>query len=523
MKRSKLLCWLLVGVMLLTNGCAVKKENKVESNEHTLEIEVYNAGYGVEWVHKLADKFEAANPGYDVVITETRSFDMAESILKSGPKNNTADIMIYQYPYYMSLVSQRLSDGGEILADLTDVYESVADGETKTVKERIDSSLENIYNYNGTGKYYAFPTLNDTNGLAYNATMFKENSWEVPMTTDELLELADNIKDNGKGVKPFAWIPGYWEYCTSVWWAQYEGLEKYEAFYRPDYSVKPTDSASGYNQEGRELSLTVLQDLLNPTSGYSIDGCLTLEFSEIQAAFVKQNKAAMMPNGGWMIHEMKEKSYGEHFAMMKVPVISALGNKLGISENTLRELIQYIDGGESGDAPAFTSRKGLTNEEVISAVREARYLNSSSIAYTNVALVPAYSDALEIAKQFLLYTTTKEAMQITFENSSMMPVVSSEIYDMDTSKLNQFDKSKVELMKASQGRMVSMELANDPIFYMNGLRAYTMNGNIVPDKSLAASAAGDRRTAVQIIESERTYIDAQWEHYCKIANEVLGK
>ena len=523
MKKRKLCCLMLVGAMLATNGCGVRKETKTQSDKYTLEVEVYNAGYGVEWLEKLAEEFEKDNPDYDVVVSATRNFDMAESILKAGPKNNTADIMIYQYPYYMSLVSQKLSDGGDILADLTDVYESVADGETKSVKERISSSLENIYNYNGTGRYYAFPTLNDTNGLTYNAEMFEKNGWDIPVTTDELIELADNIRDNGNGVKPFAWVPGYWEYCTSVWWAQYEGIENYEKFYRPDYSVNPLDKDSGYSQEGREMSLTVLQDLIEPSNKYSLDGCLSLEFTEIQAAFVKQDKAAMMPNGGWLIHEMQDQSYGEKLAMMKVPVISALGNKLGISEETLRELIQFIDAGGTGTAPSFTSAKGFTNEEVISAVREARYLNSSSIAYTNVALVPAYSDAIDIAKKFLLYTTTKEAMQITFENSAMMPVVASEIDSLDVSGLSLFDKSKVELIKASNNRMVSMEICSDPVFYMNGLRSYTKPENVVPEKTLAASATEDRQTAIEIIETERAYIAAQWEHYCKIANEVLGK
>lgn len=523
MRKKRWLALALAVTLLTVSGCAVKKNTTVASGEKVLEVEVYNAGYGVEWVKKLAEKFETENPGYKIVVTETRNFDMAESILKSGPKNNTADIMIYQYPYYMSLVSQQLSDGGAILADLTDVYESVADGETETFKERIDPTLENVFNYNGTGRYYAFPTLNDTNGIAYNAAMFRENGWEVPVTTDELLELADTINTSGKNVKPFAWVSGYWEYCTPVWWAQYEGLERYEAFWRPDYSVAPSDPDSGYYQEGREISLTVLQDLINPSNRYSIEGCLTLEFSEIQAAFVRQEKAAMMPNGGWVIHEMKDPSYGEKIAMMKVPVVSALGNKLGIGENTLRELIHYIDGGETGEAPAVSSKKGLSAEEVLNAVREARYLNSSSIASTNIALVPAYSDAVELAKKFLLYTTTKEAMQITFENSGMMPVVRSEIDAMDVSKLNQFDKSKVELIKSSNGRTVPMEIISDPIFYMNGLRAYTMLDNVHPDKTLGASAAGDRRTAVEIEESERAYIDAQWEHFCRIANEVLGK
>lgn len=521
--RKKITVIVLALVMAFATGCNMKKNKKSESNEYTLEIEVINAGYGIEWIEKLGEKFTAANEEYKVNVSPSRNFDMAESILKSGPKNNTADILIYQYPYYMQHVSETLSDGGAILADLSDVYNAVAEGETKTVKERISPSMENIFNYNGTGKYYAFPTLNDTNGLVYNAKLFERNGWDIPLTTDELADLADEINISGTGIKPFAWVTGYWEYCTSVWWAQYEGLENYEKFYRPDYNVAPSDPASGYSQKGREESLRVLETLITPASGYSIDGCLSLEFSEIQAAFVKQDKAAMMPNGGWMINEMKDKTFGETFAMMKMPVISALGVKLGIRDRDLSAIIRYIDGGETGTVPAFVSTKGLSSDEVVSSVREARYLNSSSIAYTNVALVPAYSDAVELAKKFLLYMTTSEAMTITFENSGMMPLVYSEIADIDAESLSRFDRSKVELARSAGDKMVSMEISSDPVFYKNGLRAYTFSENVFPEKTLAAASSKDRKTASKIIEEEITYIGASWNHFCNNAREVLGK
>jgi ABC-type glycerol-3-phosphate transport system substrate-binding protein len=208
---------------------------------------------------------------------------------------------------------------------------------------------------------------------------------------------------------------------------------------------------------------------------------------------------------------------------MKVPVVSALGQKLGIRESELREIIQYIDGGETGNVPEFKSSKNLTPEQVISAVREARYLNSSSIAYTNVALVPAYSDALPLAKKFLKYMTTTEAMQITFEHSGMMPLVQSEIDNLEVENMNLFNKSKVDLVKAANGKMVSMEICSDPLFYMNGLRAYTFTENVIPEKMLGAQSAKDRKSASKIVQEEKDYIAASWTYYCNNAKEELKK
>jgi ABC-type glycerol-3-phosphate transport system substrate-binding protein len=220
---------------------------------------------------------------------------------------------------------------------------------------------------------------------------------------------------------------------------------------------------------------------------------------------------------------MKDKSYGEKFAFMKMPIVSALGQKLGIGESKLREIIHYIDGGETGTTPAVTSSKNLTPEQVISAVREARYLNSSSIAYTNVALVPAYSDALPLAKKFLKYMTTTEAMQITFEHSGMMPLVQSEIDNLEVENMNLFNKSKVDLVKAANGKMVSMEICSDPLFYMNGLRAYTFTENVIPEKMLGAQSAKDRKSASKIVQEEKDYIAASWTYYCNNAKEELKK
>ncbi|MBQ7879637.1 MAG: hypothetical protein IJ317_03205 [Clostridia bacterium] len=123
----------------------------------------------------------------------------------------------------------------------------------------------------------------------------------------------------------------------------------------------------------------------------------------------------------------------------------------------------------------------------------------------------------------MLYLTTTEAMQITFEYSGMMPLVKSEIDKLDESKMNRFNKSKVDLVKSANGRTVSMEICSDPIFYMNGLRAYTFIDNVIPEKTLGAQSAKDRKTASKIIQEEKDYIAASWAYYRNIAEGELNK
>ena len=47
------------------------------------------------------------------------------------------------------------------------------------------------------GKYYALPWSSATQGLVYHEKMFTENGWSVPNTSNELINLAKNVKSKG--------------------------------------------------------------------------------------------------------------------------------------------------------------------------------------------------------------------------------------------------------------------------------------------------------------------------------------
>jgi len=494
----------------------IGKEERPTGN-NILEISVVDLGYGIDWVKNAAEKYEELNEGVTVNVYVFEGD--VDSTLQSGPLVNTTDILMPEYSTHLRLVRETLDDGSPILADLTDAYNIVVEGETKTVKQRLYKSIEEAYNYCETDKYYAFPVINDINGLYYNYEMFNERGWSVPRTTDELIETATTISQT---IYPFIWFPGYWNYCLPVWWAQYEGLETYFNYFHPTQAVRPSNENSQYKkQKGNQYALEVLNQIVNPSlhSGFSYPGCISAIFTDIQTNFLL-GKAAMIPNGGWLENEMADEANGTDVRVMKLPVISKLGEKLGISETVLRQLIDYADG-EVAEVPEFTSSKGLSNQEVVDEVKTARSLNSSSVSYAYPALVPAYSDAIPLAKKFLAWLTSSEARKIIFETSGIMPCTTSES-DLETKRTySKFKNSKIEIYGMEEYEIVPMVNMSNPFYFVPNFMAYSANP--YPAKMFGAQSEKDRMTVSAFLEKEIQYLDKDWDYTWNYVNTHLSK
>lgn len=99
----------------------------------------------------------------------------------------------------------------------------------------------------------------------------------------------------------------------------------------------------------------VLERIVNPENGYSKADDQSLNFTQVQNKFLEtSNKVLFNPNGLWLEREMigKLRSAGAGYEIIRMPVVSALGEKLGIDDTTLSALIEWIDGGKQGNAPA---------------------------------------------------------------------------------------------------------------------------------------------------------------------------
>ena len=122
-------------------------------------------------------------------------------------------------------------------------------------------------------------------------------------------------------------------------------------------------------------------------------------------------------NGDWFAKEMEqtmsdiisEEGGIDSFKTMRMPVVSALGVKLGIEDSTLSDIIDYLDG-DTANLPDFESTAGYTDDAVVAAVREARTI-VHSIGPNHTAVIPAYANGKDVAVDFLRFMATDIAQE----------------------------------------------------------------------------------------------------------------
>lgn len=419
-----------------------------------LDIYVLHKGNGFQWCYDMAAAFieedwvKAKYPNLTIspiVVNQEESY--GSSMLAAGAGSNRFDLM------FAHLDGQTYAAQGE-LEDLTQsVYYADVPGEegTKYIEKHNDSyTFINRYldttNPN-VEKYYQATWNHGTNSFVYNETLLKALGYEVPNTTDEFLAICNAVLNrtteevNASAYKHSYTIRqaenGYWNYTFPIFWAQYEGIEEYTNFWNGivdgEYSNKI------FQQKGILKSLEFLETALDYETGYFYTGSRADNYMAGQTAFLL-GEGIFHSNGDWFDNEMRsiinkiqagelsglgnvsasqaEAAKNYVFKIMRAPIISALGTKLGIDDATLSAIVDYVDD-ETGtvakptisvNAQGYTST-GYTEAEVIAAVKEARTI-VHSLGPKHAAVIPSYAKCKGPAIDFLRFMATDKAQEI---------------------------------------------------------------------------------------------------------------
>ncbi len=434
-KLSKIITLMIALIMSASTFSAVGCGKKVPDTDQTLQVYCYDAGYGTAWCTALLDLFKEQDwvkEKYPNLIIPTPTIndvtEFAESRLTAGKKGNTFDLM------FAVNLDYNTGPDGDFL-DLTEVvYNSTVPGESIKWK---DKSFES-YNESNTfidptdltvKKQYLTSWAGGMNTILYNENYLMQFTDKVPNTTDELIAIcaavkaeATNTEVNGKYKGEYSFIQhaggSYFNYFFPLWWAQYEGIANYKNFWNGlDSNAYSTEI---FNQKGRLYSLEVMEELLDVNNKYITREVPNLEFIQAQTLFLQGN-GLFHVNGDWFDNEMKiireeikaeKESQGktiDTFKTMRMPIISKLGDKLGITDAELSALVDYVDGTITTQ-PSFTSTKGLTKTAVINAVREARTI-VYSIGANHQSGIPHYANGKDVAVDFLLFMATDIAIE----------------------------------------------------------------------------------------------------------------
>lgn len=521
MKGTKKLITVLLAATIGCTGLASACSPEPVRNEVTdLVIQMYLGGYGVDGMNAVAKRFEEINAdkGYTVTISPNAQmvYKGVYDQLRMGPVLETSDMFIAGLNYKTVVWEgegyvQQDWEGDCALADLTDVYNSKVYGEDVLFKDKINASY--LGNSQMNGKYYAANWASGVAGVMYNINHFTQNNWKTPVTTDELDELCAKMK--AAGYSPFQWASGasYWEYLALPWWRQLVSDEEADNFYNAidEYGE---ESAEVFKSYARLKAYDLVHTYVSAKSGNSAPDAITTSHTQSQMALMMdQKKVCMMPTGDWAEREMLNIGISGNVGMFKVPVVSDViyveGDESTFrfetvrSESKLREVIHAIDDG--------TGKPADVSQEDYDALVKIRSYNGTE-GYSHQIVIPAFSNAIPLAKEFLLFLASDEAMQIYFDATGCTLPFNSE--NLDTSAGTQYQKDAAKISSTSS--YVNDLQSDNPLFFMTEMGFN--NDQYFMEKRMGTTVPEDYLDAKGWYDYIYNYFADNFENYQTLVN-----
>lgn len=514
-KAIAVVCGVCLSTVLA--GCGGANGTGTESgNEFTLKF--WSSGLGTEFLHNLVEDFEK-DTGYKVKIEENGDTNGMYDTIMLGKGYNAVDLYMYNGagPAYFDYVEP-----------LDDVLNSYAYGESqaagnKKISEKIlplvKGALE--YNVSGTTNVYQLPYGGGWVGIVYNADMIDGKLYQIPRTTNELIDLANRISEDKKdqGISAICHFKGggYWVTLREVFQAQYDGLSEYKKF-RSLTSENGTPSKDVLlATDGRAATIDFLAELNTPDNVMS--GSNTQTYDNVQTKFL-EGKAAMMVNGSWLMNEMKAlNDTSKNFKMMKTPIISSITDRLetvdgrinGVltteKDSELSAVVAAIDdaddNGKALSEIALQTENYDVSADDLAAVYEARHIAFSTFN-DNTFTIPNYSDKKDIAKEFIRYFYSDAQIRKYSETLHMALPVSAEV---DSSSWSAWGKEMLSY-NALYRPLFKNANYDSKVFTLGGCDAWG-NGDIIAD----VSNRENRKSAEAVWNSIKAYHNEQWNNY----------
>ncbi len=529
MNKKKLIAAVLALTMVIPmvlTGCDNSNGGngggKVDST--VLQIGVENKGYGDEFARQLAQAFEAKT-GIKTQVVKSNSSDWTDTALLSGAKNNDIDVIFDINNLAMkNLATAYYVDGCErAYADLSDIYDAPLEGYNtdKTLEEMVFPYSLAACTWGGEGqgygdgKQYFVTWASGVEGLVYNKTLFAKYGFSVPKTTDEMFAMMDKMKtlnngsyavnDEGYPIYPFSFSgkANYLHYPQLVWWAQYDGIDAFNNI------LQGKDANGNYTAEsqktiGKLSSFTLVADVLSSDNQYADPNSSSYSFTDAQVFFLAE-QAFMMSTGDWLEREMSTNFEGNmEIAFMRIPVNSdIIANCTSItSDAQLSEVISYIDG-DTAEKPAYVSDEDLA---YVSSARSMYCCEGNQ----HICYIPAYSNNIDAAKQFIQFMLSKEGQEImlqySYGNMAMLNVDPSQFSYY--SQLSELQKSKLEIMQGNGGATFVGKNYVHPMYYAGGME---LCYNVMEMSFGVAKNSGSYKAPKEFWENEFAMISGKFD------------
>lgn len=275
-----------------------------------LDIAVFEGGFGSDYWYAVVEAFEQAYPG--VTVNMQISPTIADTVRPQIASGTVPDFLVLNGDSY-SVITSLITEHG--LLDITDVFEGKALDSDEVLGDKIlegllDSGTCSPY---GDGKIYQAPLNGAPTGLVYNKTLIEEEGWEIPVTWDDFFELGDEAKEEGISLFTYAGIyPSYLQYMILPSMASAVGEEGFQKITSYEEGSVSNSAAVDVLKKFEQMS----------KDGYILPGTVALNHTQSQQEQM-MGKAVFIPCGTWIESEMADapRTDGYEFAMAPSPVM----------------------------------------------------------------------------------------------------------------------------------------------------------------------------------------------------------
>ncbi|WP_416326423.1 carbohydrate ABC transporter substrate-binding protein [[Eubacterium] hominis] len=319
-KLLKVGCSALV-LATLVAGCGSKGgddgKKEVPTNadgKRILKFDAFSGGNGEEVWKDMKEAFEKANS--DVVVELRFEQDLPAVLNKENASGTYSDVVYYNLGQATAFTETQLNSG-EVL-DISDVM--------KEVSGNLDTQyVDAVAQYFGDGKSYVAPIMYTPAGLYYNTELIGEGKkYAMPTTWDDMFALGDKAKENGTTLFTYP-VKGYFD-MTIMGMLYQAGNEEYFTN-ALKYAEGTWDS-----ENGKKITDTIAK-LVDKKNGYLYAD--TVANANVDKGFTKNQqamidgKALFMPNGSWIVNEMKETTPKDfHWGVMPLPAFEKDGQRV---------------------------------------------------------------------------------------------------------------------------------------------------------------------------------------------------